>query len=174
LRIQTTPARFNDNSWAWAYLTRIRFRRAPGYTHHQFPRFNRLPATAEAEHFFLLQKDGEPLELSHAPAALTYVMGGSERHLRFDYGFLPGAYSNGGQTDGAVFRVALHCPDQPDRIVFERFLQPYENTGDRGDQFADLPLPALRRGDQLQVTIGTGPANNNAWDWTYITHFFLD
>jgi hypothetical protein len=174
LRVQTMPARFNDNSWAWTYITRIRFRRDPGYTHQQFPRFNRLPATAEAEYSSLLQKDGEPLRLLHAPAALTYVMGGSERRLRFDYGFLPGAYSNGGQTDGAVFRVALHCPDQPDRIVFERFLQPCENTGDRGDQSADLPLPALRRDDQLQVTIGAGPANNNAWDWTYITHFFLE
>ena len=57
----------------------------------------------------------------------------------------------------------------PDKAVIR-----CENTGDRGDQSADLPLPALRRDDQLQVTIGAGPANNNAWDWTYITHFFLE
>jgi hypothetical protein len=174
LRLQTKAARFNDNSWAWAYLTRIRFRRGPDYTHRQFPRFNRLPAAAEAEHFSLLQKDGEPLTLLHAPAALTYVMDGSERRLHFDYGFLAGAYSNGGRTDGAVFRVALHSPDQTDRIVFERLLQPYENSGDRGDQHAALLLPALRRGDELRVSIGSGPAHNNSWDWTYITHLFLD
>jgi hypothetical protein len=174
LHVQTRAARFNDNSWAWAYITRIRFRHDPGYTHRQFPRFNRLPATAEAEHFFPLQKDGEPLALLHAPASLAFVLNGTERRLHFDYGFLPGAYSDGGQTDGAVFRVALHSPDQPDRIVFERFLQPCENSRDRGDQPADLLLPALRPGDRLCVTIGTGPNNNDAWDWTYITHFFLD
>jgi hypothetical protein len=174
LRVQTKTARFNDNSWAWAYLTRVRFRRESDYTHQQFPRFNRLPVAVEAEHYFLQQQDGEPLTLLHAPAALTFVLEGSEQRLHFDYGFLPGAYSNGGQTDGAVYRVELRSPDQPDQIVFERYLQPCGNTEDRGDQHAALLLPAVRPGDQLRVTIGSGPAQNIAWDWTCLTHFLLD
>ena len=57
LRVQTRAAKFDDDSWAWAFLSRVRFRREPGYTHQQFPRFNRLPVTAEAEHYYLPERD---------------------------------------------------------------------------------------------------------------------
>ena len=91
-------------------------------------------------------------------------------NVRFDYGFSEGAYTNGGNTDGAVFRVERERPGQPAAVLFERLLQPQLQAADRGTLQADIDLAGSVRGDRLVVRIEPGPANNGAWDWTYLDH----
>ena len=174
LVLRTDPGQFGDNAWDWVYLADLRFRRSPRFLPEQFPGFNRVPDSANAE-ASSLQGQGADVQLQlHAPASLTYLLEGSEQRLRFEYGFRPGAYSNGGRTDGAVYRVELQNPGQPARVLFERFLQPVDHPGDQGRQHLDLPLPAINKAASLILSIDPGPAGNAAWDWTYIINLDLN
>jgi hypothetical protein len=103
-----------------------------------------------------------------------YVLNGNERHLHFDYGFDDGAYVNDANTDGAVFRVELERAGQAAIVLFERHLEPKLRPRDRGVQHADVDLAGSARGDHLVLRIGPGPANNAAWDWTYLDRVNLD
>jgi hypothetical protein len=101
------------------------------------------------------------------PAALTFGLEGTERHLSFAYGFNAGAYTSPGATNGAVYQVELQRDGAPSRVIFERRLDPVAEPDHRGRQFADLVLPAgLRAGDRLVVRIDA--AGNDSWDWTYL------
>ena len=162
-----------DNAWDWLYLADILFRRNPAFLPEQFPGFNRVPDSALADSAGMLPGEKAPELHLHAPAAMTFLLKGDERRLRFDYGFRPGAYSEGGHTDGAGFRIELQNPAHPGRVLFERYLDPGKEEKDRGPQQLDLALPAVRQGDRLVVSIDTGPALNAAWDWTYIHHLRL-
>ena len=81
---------------------------------------------------YRLETPQGPLLMLHAPSVLSYTLHGDERHVSFDYGFQEGAYSRGGQTDGARFVVELQEPGQPAKILFDRHLQPVAAAADRG------------------------------------------
>jgi hypothetical protein len=174
LVVRTTPGPAGNAAWDWTYLARLEFHRSPAYLPEQFPGFNRVPDTVLAEGSSYTSQDEDAQLYLHAPAALTYTLSGQERRLQFAYGFLPGAYTGGGRTDGAVYRVTLQSSGQPDRVIFERHLQPVTQTGDQGGQFAKIDLSALRPGDRLLIAIDPGPAGNGAWDWTYLQRFTLE
>ena len=173
LVLRTDPGPNGNDAWDWVYLASLQLQRHPGFLPQQFPGFNRVPDSADGGTATLLEDGPERLFLLPAPGSLSYSLQGSERQLRLDYGFRPGAYSNGGQTDGATYRVELQGAGQPARVIFERFLQPVSREADRGPQHADLTLPALQPGDVLTLKIDPGPAGNMAWDWTYISRFDL-
>ena len=173
LVLRTDPGRFGDNAWDWVYLAGMQFRRYPHFLPDQFPGFNRVPDSADAESSSLQEEsDGPGLQL-HAPASLTYSLDGHERRLRLEYGFKSGAYTNGGHTDGAIFQVTLHRANRPGHELFERLLDPSRNNANRGPQRLDLPLPRIQNGDRLVISIDPGPAGSAAWDWTYIKRLEL-
>ncbi|MES1194295.1 MAG: hypothetical protein ABUL65_00285, partial [Opitutus sp.] len=174
LVVRTDPGEYGDNAWDWVYLGDLQLRRSGGFIAKQFPGFNRLPARTEAVNTVYVEEAGRQCLQLHAPSRVTYLLRGAERRLRFEYGFRSGAYSQGGRTDGAVFRVELKHAGQPDRLLFERWLQPLERGSDQGNQRIDLLLPALAHGDELTLEIDPGPAGNIAWDWTYITNLALE
>jgi len=174
LILRTTAGPFGDNAWDWVYLAGLEYHRSPGFLPTQFPGFNRAPDVANAEVAgFISGTDGEQLMLN-APATLAYLLTGKERRLQFEYGFLPGAYRDGGHTDGAEFRVALQHPGQADQILFHRLLNPGRNSADRGTQLLQLTLPQFQAGDRLVISIDPGPTGNAAWDWTYIHPLTLE
>jgi hypothetical protein len=169
---RTSAGVHGDNAWDWLYVGNLDCIRASFFSPDQFPRFNRVPDTADADLSYLLhQNDGEFLMLD-APAALTFNLDGHEHRLRFDYGFQEGAYSNGGHTDGATFVVELRRSGQPPQTLFSQRLDPIGNPDDRGRHTAELSLPTNAAGGQLVVRIGPGPSN--AWDWTYVSDFVLE
>lgn len=173
LVVRTDPGEFGDNAWDWVYLGDLQLRRSVNFIAKQFPGFNRIPDRADGVNTAFFEEAGRRCLQLHAPGSVAYLLKGDERELRFEYGFRPGAYSQGGRTDGAVFRVELKHAGQPDRILFERRLQPVERESDQGNQQIDLLLPALVHGDQLTLRIDPGPAGNISWDWTYITNLIL-
>jgi hypothetical protein len=100
-------------------------------------------------------------------------MRGDEHQLSLSYGFRPGAYSNGGQTEGAIYRLELLRQGRPQQLLFERHLQPVSREGDRGAQHDSIALPELQPGDILTLKIEPGPSGSVAWGWTTISGFEL-
>ncbi len=173
LVLRTDPGEHNDNAWDWSYVTRIQIKRG-AYSEKQFPRFGRLPDSADVSYSMIVDDDdGQKLLILHAPGSVAFRLNGTERELEFDYGFRPGAYSGGGQTDGARYWVELSRPNQPPETLFQRWLRPMQAGPDQGRQHARIALPALGPADKLTLRIDPGPDNNNAWDWTYVTNLQL-
>ncbi|HEY8993866.1 MAG TPA: hypothetical protein VIM71_04225, partial [Lacunisphaera sp.] len=174
LVLRTEAGPDGNSAWDWTYLAGLQYRRSPSYLPEQFPGFSRVPDSVQADGASLTRNGRDSQLFLHAPASLSYRLGGGERRLQFAYGFLPGAYSNGGGTDGAVFRAVLMQAGQPDHTIFKRFLQPKTQPEDRGPQLETLELPQSRPGDRLVVSIDPGPAGNAAWDWTYLRRLTLE
>ena len=171
LTLRTSPGPEENSVWDWAYLAGAAFDHSPRYSHRQFPGFNRLPETVTSDVAYLGTEDGQDVVALHAPAGLTFRLHGGERAVAFDFGFRAGAYRDGGNTDGAGYRVTLRRPDQPEVVVFERLLQPVSQPADQGKQHADFLLPGgIEAGTELMLSIGPGPAGSPAWDWTYLAN----
>ena len=169
LVLRTEPGENGDAAWDWIYLASLQFLRSPEFRAEQFPGFNRMPDSAIADGSALIQNETGTLLQMHAPASLTFRLNGREQRMQLTYGILPGAYTNGGNTDGAIFRVELNRPGQTATIIFERYLQPVTNPADRGRQLDTFMLPGVSQRDHLEVIIDPGPGGNGAWDWTYIS-----
>ncbi|HEY8995362.1 MAG TPA: hypothetical protein VIM71_11910 [Lacunisphaera sp.] len=173
LVLRTSAGESGDNAWDWLYFTNLNLHRSPTFLPRQFPGFNRVPDLADAGSSGLLEDEhGSVLQL-HTPASIVFLLDGTERRLNFQYGFRPGSYDNGGHTDGAIYRVEITGPGQPKRVLFERYLRPSQQTEDRGTQTANVALPAIKRGDQLIISLDPGPSGSAAWDWTYISRLNL-
>jgi hypothetical protein len=172
LVLRTDPGEFGDNAWDWAFVTKIQLKRGE-YSKRQFPGFNRAPSAASLEQANPQQTDAGPVLVLHAPSFADFRLNGDETTLRFDYGFMPGAYTGEGATDGAIYTVDLVRPNHPRETLFRRHLEPRERPGDQGRQHASLDLPKLGPADHLVLTINPGPTNNNSWDWTYVTNLEL-
>jgi hypothetical protein len=171
LVLRTEPGEFGDNAWDWSYVTKIYLQRGP-HAPRPLPGFNRPPDDGTVEGITPVDlPDGRALQV-HAPGELVFRLKGDERTLRFDYGFHPRAYTEG-TTNGAVYRVELVRPNQPRTLLFERALDPRAHPADQGRQHAELSLPPLGPADTLILSIGAGPYDNAAWDWTYLTNFEL-
>ncbi|MEO7415377.1 MAG: hypothetical protein ABIZ81_18685, partial [Opitutaceae bacterium] len=115
---RTTVGMSGNNAWDWFYLGSVMPLTSVNYAPTQFPHFNRVPNTVDADLSYRLQEGDDSLLILHAPALLTYHLAGDERRVRFDYGFRAGAYSDGGQTDGAIFKVELHRANAPVQVLF--------------------------------------------------------
>ncbi len=172
LVLRMDPGQDGDNAWDWPYAAKILLKRGP-FTLKQFPAFNRAPLSANFIYSAVVDLEGRSVLQLHAPGALTYLLNGDETRLAFDYGFLPGAYTGEGRTDGAVYLVELARPAGPREVLFRRHLEPRDRAADRGRQHAEFTLPKPGAGDRLVLTIDPGPKGNNSWDWTYVTNFEL-
>ena len=175
LILRTSPGPEDNDMWDWAYLASAAFDHSPLYSAWQFPGFNRVPDGVRDDVAYLEQESAQTVLALHAPASLTFRLHGGERSVAFDFGLRAGAYQNGGGTDGAGFRVTLRAGGQPDRIVFERLLQPVAQRSDQGTQHTAVPLPdKVEAGTELVLTIDPGPAGNSAWDWTYLANLRIN
>lgn len=172
LVVRTEAGFDNYNAWDWAYIARASFLRSPVFTYRQFPGFNRTPDAAFSPLSGYLGINNRRILILHAPAQLTYTLNEHEQRLRFSFGFAEGAYALGGQTNGAMFMVALHKPDGTKQTLFSRTLQPVSTPKDRGLQHANISLPPHEKGTQLLLIID--PAGSNAFDWTYFTDVDLN
>lgn len=107
--------------------------------------------------------DAGPAALMHAPSEATFPVPRGVRCVTAGFGLLPGAYTNGAETDGVKFSIVATWPDGWSRVLWSRHLDPRHHAADRGTQFVDVELPA----DQLsRVTLRTaeGPAGDGRWD----------
>ncbi|GAB1488558.1 hypothetical protein MASR2M8_10030 [Opitutaceae bacterium] len=171
LVIRAGPGEHGDDSWDWLYLANVGFEHLPFFTSAQFPGFNRVPDRVSADQAYQIVKDGRPILMLPPPAELEFILNGDERHLHLDYGLQPGAYTDGGQTDGVVYQIELHRSEQPVEILLSRALSPVTVDDDRGTLSSEVLLPVTSPGDRLILKID--PKANSSWDWSYVSRFTL-
>ncbi len=108
--------------------------------------------------------DGREAAILHAPSQMIFDMPKNAKLVSGKFGMMPGTYTDGGNTDGALFLV--YWSDGKDRIeLFRRYLDPVNKLADRGLQDFQGKLTGLS-GGRLFLEIQTGPNNNPSWDWT--------
>jgi len=108
--------------------------------------------------------DNRQVVVLHAPSEMIFNMPQKAQAATGWFGFLPGAYSNGGDTNGAEF--IIYWANGIDKTeLFRRFLDPVHVEADRGLQEFKVPLDSCS-GGRLYLHIDPGPYGNFAWDWT--------
>jgi hypothetical protein len=171
--LRTDPGADGNNAWDWCYVTRVQFKR--GYFPSvKFPVFNREPTSVDAVSAGPMEVGDEKVFMLNVPGVLNFGLKGSEHRLQLEYGFMPGAYSGEGRTDGADFIVELVRPGSPPVELFRRTLKPFTNGGDRGRFTSEIKLPALSAGDRLIVRTAPVAGGSNSWGWTYFSRLIVD
>ncbi len=174
LVLRTAPGEMNDNSWDWAWVNRISLTGGRPYPAEFFPGFNRVPDSADAENAAAIEADGTPALMLHVPGRIGFTLTGAERKLTLQFGFLKGAYTNGGQAQGGDIIVEVARAGQPPREIYLRRLQPVTAQADRGPQTASVDLAGIAAGDVLSVRTAPIPGGNNSWGWTYLSRLVIE
>jgi hypothetical protein len=117
--------------------------------------------------------DGKPRLLMHAPASLRFDVPQDAHRVSGEYGFMPGAYQEGGNTDGVIFRVSLDVGQGSPRMLWERWVRPVTDPRDRGMQTFTVDLPQSVTGSLLLQT-DVGPNGNGNWDWSVWSDIYFD
>lgn len=108
--------------------------------------------------------EGRDCAIMHAPSEMTFDMPKNAKRVSGKFGFVSGAYTNGGKTNGAEFLV--YWSNGNEKVdLFQKFLDPVAYTGDRGLQTFDADVTGLK-GGKIYLKIKPGPYNDYAWDWT--------
>jgi hypothetical protein len=173
LVLRTDPGEYGDNAWDWAYVTRMQIKRGRASSQKDAI-FSRAPESINAEHASTLELNKSKVFLLHVPGALTFGMAGTERYVFVEFGFMPGAYTGEGRTDGADCVVELVRANEPVRELLRRTLRPVTVESDRGRQSAEIKLPAMKAGDKLVVRTAPVQGGSNSWGWTYISRLIID
>ena len=173
LILRTGAGEFNDASWDWLYLARVRFLPGLRYAAAQFPGFNRVPDLVAGDTTSVVPwPDGGTRLFVGTPASFTFRLAGTEHRLVLAYGFLPGAYRDGGHTDGVVVRVRLASAPADAAPLFSYHADPVAVAADRGLLPVELPLAGKLAGDSLLIELL--PYGNNGWDQIYIEQLTID
>jgi hypothetical protein len=131
----------------------------------RFHMFKSIPVAERAFiPFIAADIDGRTVTIAHAPSEIKFTLPAHATRIVGNFGFTPGAYSEGGNTDGATFAV-IWTNGQKREVLFSRHLDPVHVGGDRGLQAFAADLAAHRDG-LLLLEVDPGPAGSNAWDWT--------
>ena len=110
--------------------------------------------------------DSERNTLAHAPSRLARPLPEGAQTLSAEFGLFEGAYERENEgTDGVGFEVWVTNAEGVAQRLYARFLNPRKDAADRGRQalHVDLPLGAT----ELELKITSGPADDNAFDWSY-------
>jgi hypothetical protein len=108
--------------------------------------------------------DGHTSMVMHAPSSMTFTLPPGVHHVKGSFGYVPGAYENGGHTDGGEFRV-IWSDDTERRVLFKQLLRPAQEPADRGLKHFDADLRNLPPG-HLYLEVSPGPNGDHSWDWT--------
>lgn len=99
----------------------------------------------------------------HAPSEMVFEVPSGAGELNGAFGFIPGAYSNGGRTNGAEFVITWSNAGEP-VILLERFMDPVNRLSDRGLQKFNVKLP--KSTGRVTLRVNPGPFGQFAFDWT--------
>lgn len=134
----------------------------------KFQMFTTIPVQYEALNEPSNAVVGEqPVIVMHAPSEMTFNLPKDAKTVSGAFGFLPGAYSAGGNTNGAEFTIYGY-KDGEKHVVFRRELDPVTNPADQPMQKFSASLEGLG-GDKLYLRVDPGAFGNYGWDWTYWT-----
>jgi hypothetical protein len=174
LVLRSDPGPHGDNAWDWSYVARVQLKRnfaSPGGP----VRFNRVPVSLEGSAPQLATAESRPVTLLHVPGAMIFPLEQSDRAVTLDFGFISGAYENGGTTQGADFLVEVVRENQPPLEILRRSLHPLTNPADRGLQSARVILPTdFSEGDRLRLATRPTRGGNENWGWTYFARVVIE
>lgn len=108
--------------------------------------------------------NGEDVMVIHTPSEMVFNVPDNATSLSGRIGMLSGAYTNGGNSDGADFVITWSYGKESVEI-YHRFLDPRDRPADRGliDFRVDL---SPYKGGRLYFRTLPGPYNDKGWDWT--------
>lgn len=107
--------------------------------------------------------DKRRVMVMHAPSLMVFDVPSGAGELNGAFGFIPGAYSDGGKTNGAEFSIIWSNGGEP-VILLERFMDPVNRLGDRGLQKFNVKLP--KSTGRVTLKVSPGPYGQFAFDWT--------
>ncbi len=108
--------------------------------------------------------DGMDVAILHAPSQMIFEVPPDATTVSGKFGMMPGTYLNGGNTDGARYKV--YWSNGASRVdLFQRFLDPVHKEQDRGLHDFSAKLEGLY-GGRLYLEVDAGPFKDNGWDWT--------
>ena len=144
----------------------------PNDTSKTFPMFQDYPIAFEAAAAVSADSiSGKSVAVLHAPSQMVFEMPNRARTISGQFGFIEGAYTGSGHSNGAEF--VIYWKDGTRRIdLFQRFLNPGAVEADRGLQTFSVDLANLS-GGRIYLEIKAGPYGDNAWDWTGWTNIKL-
>jgi hypothetical protein len=132
----------------------------------RYPSFQVLPDEVYSSTMVeVVECEGREVLMVHPDGEMRIAIPSGGRHLSAHFGILPRAYQTG-TTDGVRFIVEHHPTDGPCQVLFDRYLDPRQNQGDRGLQSLAVALPDGCSGNLLFKT-GNLPGKNLEWDWSF-------
>ncbi len=149
---EITPSRAGE-----AYLNEAR--------QAEFPGFKDIPIAYEVQTPpAKTEVQGRTVVVMHAPSEMVFQIPAGATRITGQFGYVPGAYQDGGRTNGAEFIV--YWSNGTERAeLYKRYLAPLTNPDDRGLHRFEARLPDRRDG-RIFLQISPGAENNHAWDWT--------
>jgi hypothetical protein len=133
----------------------------------EFKDFSPMPVSARADTDLAPgQVDFRPVVIAHATSELVFEVEPGSRKLTGVFGLDEHAYTNGNQSDGVTLAVSDRTA-RGERLLFQRHLDPRNNSEDRGPQEISIELPT-DTSSRITVRLLPGPANNGSFDWSYI------
>ena len=102
----------------------------------------------------------------HPDSILEFALDGSEHEVRGSLGIAPGAYDRPGKTDGVDFAIEFLGADGRRERLYHRYLNPADETDDRGTPAFAITLPENPRG-RLLLRSFNPHYRNAAWDWAF-------
>lgn len=173
ISLRTDRGPVGDGGWDWAFFAAIRLH-VRDYLPEQFPGFSRLPSNVDATNAGAIDYHAKKLFMLNSPGSLIFALKATDSKLVFTAGLLPEAYTGGNLSDGVEFTVDLRTPDGTITHLFRALDNPRDVKSDRTDRTFSVELPdPIDLNSQLILSSLPGPANNPAWDWSYISslHF---
>ena len=108
--------------------------------------------------------EGRDVAIMHAPSLMTFDLPKGAKLVTGRFGFMPGAYTKGGRTNGADF--VIYWSNGAERVnLYQRFLDPFNNNNDRGLHEFEADLSGVS-GGRIYLQIKPGPYDDFSWDWT--------
>jgi hypothetical protein len=107
--------------------------------------------------------DKHRVMIMHAPSHMVFEVPAGATELHGAYGFVPGAYTNDGRTNGAEFVITWSDGNEP-VLLHERYLNPLTKLNDRGLQQFSVHLP--KSSGRVTLEVKPGLNGEYAFDWT--------
>jgi hypothetical protein len=108
--------------------------------------------------------DGREVAVLHAPSQMVFDVPPGAKFVTGKFGMLSGTYTNGGNTDGALFLVYWSNGSER-RELFRRYLDPVNQEADRRLQDFSGNITGLN-GGRVYLEVQNGPNDNPSWDWS--------
>ncbi len=177
LRIRTHPGPANNGAFDQSYITRLQIKQGqsrggdgPTLVPEQFNGLGVVPANGLLPSEAVASVGGRPVFLIHAPSELVLNIPARSRRFTAEIGLLPGAYENGGHSDGVEYTISVVAPGGTRTPIWSRYVDPFNRPEDRGPLTIGFSLPSLPAGSQLVVTTGIGPRGDRSWDQSWIAN----